>query len=174
MLSWNHRRHGDAANNAGSEVQDLALAMIRARVAAQGGTLRSASHRANAAVANATALSELEPHATGTCTLFEAFHRYVSVASSRAMVLHNTKYLTPLADMANYAPRPHRSDAPRRSAAANHFTLHHALDAVDGSITIRANRPFRPQQHIFEDYGDRARVQPPPLCGCVAGVLPRS
>ena len=28
-LFWNHRRHGDAANNAGSEVQDLAVAMIR-------------------------------------------------------------------------------------------------------------------------------------------------
>ena len=47
-------------------------------------------------------------------------------------------------DMANYAPRPHRSDAPRRSATTNHFTLHHALDAADGSITVRADQYLIP------------------------------
>jgi len=157
---WNHHYTTDTdthTHSTHSEVQDLLLAMIRARVAAQGGTLQSSSDTYNNAIANATNLSELH---LSTCTSFEAFHKYMSIVSSRAMVLHGTKYLTPLADMANYAPRNHHrhttthshdSTTPRRTT--NSFTLHHQLNATDQSITVRADRSFHPHEQIFEDYG---------------------
>ena len=37
---------------------------------------------------------------------------------------------------------------------SNSFTLHHYRNDKDNSITVRADRRFRPNEQIFEDYGD--------------------
>jgi len=88
-----------------------------------------------------------------TCRSFALFHRYVSIVSSRAMVLHGSKYLTPLAGMANYAPR--KDDRKYfRGKMSQTFTLYHERSEADGSITVRADRNVMPGDQIFEDYGD--------------------
>ena len=79
-----------------------------------------------------------------SCVSFEAFHRFVAVVSSRAMVLGGVKHLTPLADMINYSPRPRNSDdgggreGVRREVDPP-FTLYHSLGR-DGGITVRSDR----------------------------------
>ncbi|KAL9187112.1 hypothetical protein ACHAXT_010832 [Thalassiosira profunda] len=90
-----------------------------------------------------------------SCLSFEAFHRFVAIVSSRAMVLRGTKHLTPLAEMINYAPKEGSQDWIRAP-----FDLYHAL-SDDGSITVRSDRDiFLPTKldgehdvQIFEDYG---------------------
>mmetsp|Transcript_16301 Transcript_16301/g.23221 ORF Transcript_16301/g.23221 Transcript_16301/m.23221 type:complete len:935 (-) Transcript_16301:120-2924(-) len=84
------------------------------------------------------------------CTSFESFHKHVSFISSRAMVLHGRKFLTPLADMINYAPR----NDDRAASLSNSFTLYHNRDESNGSITGRADRHVQAGKQIFEDYGD--------------------
>lgn len=86
------------------------------------------------------------------CISFHSFHRFVSIVSSRAMVLHGTKYLTPLAEFANYKPR----DELRRinNKLGQSFTLYHERNDRDGSITVRADRDVLYGNQIFEDYGD--------------------
>jgi hypothetical protein len=85
-----------------------------------------------------------------SCWDFDSFHRFVSISSSRAMVLYGQKYLTPLAEFANYKPRPKEAID---SGATHTFTLFHEKND-DGSITVRADRDVVAGQQIFEDYGD--------------------
>jgi len=84
-----------------------------------------------------------------SCGSFHSFHRFVSIVSSRAMVLYGQKYLTPFADLANYKPRSkERIDR----GAVQVFALFH--ENINGSITVRADRDVYSGQQIFEDYGD--------------------
>jgi len=98
------------------------------------------------------------------CLEFDTFHKFIGIVSSRAMVLKGIKYLTPLAEMLNYAPvspveqvvhHPSRSRSSSSSedelldgqevATRNDemihtpFDLYHTL-GVDGSITVRSDR----------------------------------
>lgn len=84
------------------------------------------------------------------CLTFESFHRFVAIASSRAMILEGgIKYLAPLADMMNYMPR-----YDNRAAGSNEsFLTYHSRNS-DGSITVRADRNVVAGNQIFEDYGE--------------------
>eukprot|EP00562_Extubocellulus_spinifer_P001529 CAMPEP_0178473268 /NCGR_PEP_ID=MMETSP0696-20121128/1998_1 /TAXON_ID=265572 /ORGANISM="Extubocellulus spinifer, Strain CCMP396" /LENGTH=553 /DNA_ID=CAMNT_0020100483 /DNA_START=34 /DNA_END=1695 /DNA_ORIENTATION=+ len=86
------------------------------------------------------------------CLTFESFHRFVAIASSRAMILEGgTKYLAPLADMMNYMPR---YDNNRAAGGTNEsFLTYHSRNS-DGSITVRADRNVVAGNQIFEDYGE--------------------
>jgi hypothetical protein len=84
------------------------------------------------------------------CFDFKSFHRFMTIVSSRAMVLNGRKYLTPLADMVNYQPR---SEERIKSGARQIFKLYHGMN-LDGSITVRADRDVNIGEQIFEDYGD--------------------
>ncbi len=114
------------------------------------------------------------------CLEFETFHKFIGIVSSRAMVLKGIKYLTPLAEMINYAPvspadqvaLPTISDefndkevAMRKDGLIHTpFDLYHTIGA-DGSITVRSDRnvmlpppqngiaPDTITTQIFEDYG---------------------
>ena len=83
---------------------------------------------------------------------FEDFHKFVSIVSSRAMVLHGTKYLTPLAGMANYKPR--KIGKARKDEPVKPFTLYHERSTINHSITVRADRHVKFGHQIFEDYGE--------------------
>ena len=84
------------------------------------------------------------------CINFESFHKYISFVSSRAMVLRGTKYLAPLADFMNYAPRNDQ----RSSQESLSFNLYHNRNEATGFISVRADRPVQAGTQIFEDYGD--------------------
>ncbi len=116
------------------------------------------------------------------CLEFDAFHKFIGVVSSRAMVLKGIKYLTPLAEMINYAPvfpedqivhsissgddeLEGQGVAMRKDELIHTpFDLYHTIGA-DGSITVRSDRNVMlpPSQNdvaadmittqIFEDYG---------------------
>ena len=85
-----------------------------------------------------------------TCLDFKSFHKYVSFVSSRAMVLRGTKYLAPLADFMNYAPRNDQ----RLSQESLSFNLYHNRNEATGVISVRADRSVQAGEQIFEDYGD--------------------
>ncbi len=87
------------------------------------------------------------------CISFSSFHRFVSIVSSRAMVLEGTKYLTPLAEFANYKPRQDERKVLRRRMGQS-FMLYHERNDDNGSITVRADRNVISGEQIFEDYGD--------------------
>lgn len=81
-----------------------------------------------------------------SCVSFEAFHKYTAISSSRAMILNEKKYLTPLADMINHAPRHSIAVSPPPS-----FSVYHQLDHP--SIVVKADRDVNVNNQIFEDYG---------------------
>lgn len=87
------------------------------------------------------------------CITFHSFHKYMSIVSSRAMVLQGTKYLTPPAEFANYEPR---YDERKRfnGRMGQSFTLYHERNNDNGSITVRSDRDVLYGKQIFEDYGD--------------------
>ena len=93
---------------------------------------------------------------SGTLPSFEEFHKFVSIVSSRAMVLHGTKYLTPLAGMANYKPRRNQEILQKgnKKEPVKPFTLYHERDTINHSITVRADRNVQFGHQIFEDYGE--------------------
>ena len=84
------------------------------------------------------------------CIDFSSFHRFVSIVSSRAMILSDQKFLTPLSGMINYEPRPLEKIV---TDTEHPFHLFHQKN-LDGSITVRADRNVLGGQQIFEDYGD--------------------
>jgi len=154
---WNYNSTHYNSRHASSEVQDLLLAMIEAQVATKV-TADTTNGESLQSSESTTALSDLDK---ATCTSFKAFHKYMSIVSSRAMILNGTKYLTPMADMANYAPRSndHSNNQQDRSTTdiaiqSNSFELYHKINNDDNSITVYADRNFRPNEQIFEDYGD--------------------
>jgi len=81
-----------------------------------------------------------------SCSSLESFIKFISIISSRAMVLNGKKYLCPLADMANYESR---NDLEKRHP----FTLFHHL-RNDGSISVKCDRHVEEGEQIYEDYGD--------------------
>mmetsp|Transcript_17987 Transcript_17987/g.25628 ORF Transcript_17987/g.25628 Transcript_17987/m.25628 type:complete len:306 (-) Transcript_17987:1506-2423(-) len=81
-----------------------------------------------------------------SCVSFEAFHKYTAISSSRAMILNEKKYLTPIADMINHAPRHGIAVSPPPS-----FSVYHQLDHP--SIVVKADRDVNINNQIFEDYG---------------------
>ena len=81
---------------------------------------------------------------------FKTFHKYVALVSSRTMILQGTKWLTPLADIINYAPRNDN----RISSMSESFMVYHHHDASTGSITVRSDRNVLGGEQIYEDYGD--------------------
>lgn len=85
------------------------------------------------------------------CLDFTTFHRFVTIVSSRAMILNDEKFLTPLSGMLNYKPR---SEERIKGKAPHPFHLFHARNQEDGSITVRAGRDVIAGHQIFEDYGD--------------------
>lgn len=111
-----------------------------------------------------------------SCTSFETFHRFVAIASSRAMVLKGRKYLTPLAEMINYAPvtmkqtqQHHQGEHQGGSLdwIRPPFDLYHTFSADDG-IAVRSDRDVLLSKdtidyihqnteeaviQLFEDYG---------------------
>lgn len=87
------------------------------------------------------------------CMSFSSFHKFVSIVSSRAMVVQGHKYLTPFAEFANYQARV--DDRKQLKGRMNQsFLTYHARDQSNGSITVRADRNVHFGQQIFEDYGD--------------------
>lgn len=90
-----------------------------------------------------------------SCFTFETFHKYTSISSSRSMILYGKKYLTPLADMMNYAPRQDdKENSEQILQPTQSFLLYHHLDQEDQTtIIIEADRDVRPAHQIFEDYG---------------------
>jgi len=81
------------------------------------------------------------------CLTFDSFHHYVTISSSRAMILENgTKYLTPLADMMNHKESEDREwNEP--------FVQFHTRNP-DGSITVSADREVSGAgEQVFEAYG---------------------
>lgn len=86
------------------------------------------------------------------CMSFQSFHKYVAIVSSRAMVLQGTKYLTPLAEFANYHPRKDDRKL-MKGRMGQSFTLYHEHNN-NGSITVFADRNVLYGEQIFEDYGD--------------------
>ncbi len=88
----------------------------------------------------------------GYCISFQSFHKYVAIVSSRAMVLQGTKYLTPLAEFANYHPRKDDRKL-MKGRMGQSFTLYHEHND-NGSISVRADRDILYGEQIFEDYGD--------------------
>ena len=113
---------------------------------ASGVTLSSEQQLVGGGVDVDTSLSPPSPAS------FEDFHKFVSIVSSRAMVLHGTKYLTPLAGMANYKPR--RNEKSRNDEPVKPFTLYHERSTINHSITVRADRLVKFGHQIFEDYGE--------------------
>jgi len=85
------------------------------------------------------------------CLTFESFHHYVTISSSRAMILEDgMKYLTPLADMMNHMPNYDEAGG----VLSDSFLQYHTRNA-DGSITVRADREVtNAGEQIFEAYGD--------------------
>ena len=97
------------------------------------------------------------------CLQFHTFHKFVGIVSSRAMVLKGVKYLTPLAEMINYAPVSpvdqvqevqHQQERGEKEQHRNcddyqgrgeknwihtPFDLYHTIGA-DESITVRSDR----------------------------------
>mmetsp|Transcript_21116 Transcript_21116/g.44014 ORF Transcript_21116/g.44014 Transcript_21116/m.44014 type:complete len:898 (+) Transcript_21116:1-2694(+) len=84
-----------------------------------------------------------------SCLSFESFSHFSAVVGSRAMVMQGIKYMTPMADMANYQPR----DDERAMENGNTFLRYHVL-GEDGSMTVKADQSVPPSSQIFEDYGD--------------------
>ena len=113
-----------------------------------------------------------------TCLEFDTFHKFIGIVSSRAMVLKGVKYLTPLAEMINYAPVSPMEQIAHPPSSGDElddqheigqgnmihtpFDLYHTIGEND-SITVRSDRNvvLQPQQQsqdmtsiqIFEDYG---------------------
>ena len=78
------------------------------------------------------------------CISLNAFHKYMSISSSRAIVIRNMKHLVPLAGMINYAPREEENDNDNGDSgvsagiggrSVHHFDHYHDLHR-DGSITV--------------------------------------
>ncbi len=91
-----------------------------------------------------------------SCFTFEAFHRYTTISSSRAMILNGRKYFTPLADMINYAPQQYTDDKFTDKVSLQHsniFLQYHHLDEEGQTIIVKADRVVKPSHQIFEDYG---------------------
>uniref|UniRef100_A0A7S2L968 SET domain-containing protein n=1 Tax=Leptocylindrus danicus TaxID=163516 RepID=A0A7S2L968_9STRA len=85
-----------------------------------------------------------------SCLSYESFHKFNSVVGSRAMVLNGKKYLTPLPDMANYAPR---YDGRKFGEQSFSFNLYHQRNSR-GDIHVMADRMTLKGEQVFEDYGD--------------------
>lgn len=83
------------------------------------------------------------------CTSFKAFHKYITFVSSRAMVLNGIKYLSPLADMINYAPQNNQASS---DTGVNYFPKYHSIDSQK-NIIVRADRNVFSGNQIMEDYG---------------------
>ena len=86
------------------------------------------------------------------CLTFESFHHYVTISSSRSMILEDgKKFLTPLADFMNHMPKYDASG----EIMSEPFVQFHSRNE-DGSITVRADRGVsQAGDQIFEAYGDR-------------------
>lgn len=82
---------------------------------------------------------------------FELYKWAVTIINSRGLRFHGIVYLSPMADLFNYAPHSET----RKAASGEFFTNHHKLAATaDGGITILADRDVPKGSQVFEDYGD--------------------
>lgn len=79
------------------------------------------------------------------CTSYSSFHKFVSISSSRSMIIDGMKHLVPFADMINHSPR-------MDNFGSFEFQDFHKK-YQDGSITVYADRAFSAGEQIFEDYG---------------------
>jgi hypothetical protein len=79
------------------------------------------------------------------CLTLDAYTHYVSVSASRAMILDEVKYLTPMADMINHADRN------STVAGSSNFQSYHELQG--DKLVVRADRNFAAGASIFEEYG---------------------
>jgi hypothetical protein len=115
-----------------------------------------------------------------SCFTFESFYKYVTISSSRSMVITadrngSFKHLTPFPDMINYAPQPEKikkkskkqhddkddplffskyhtlEDCTRRSSSKSSSSM--AKMTPHKCITVKADRTVAAGQQLFEDYG---------------------
>ena len=82
-------------------------------------------------------------------TTLDDFKWAVSIVSSRGLRFRGDVYMSPVADMFNYAPQK----ALRESGSGESFLKYHILGS-DGSITVLADRAADSGEQLFEDYGD--------------------
>jgi hypothetical protein len=98
-----------------------------------------------------------------SCLTESSFHHYVAISSSRAMILDNIKYLTPMAEMINHAERPltaRNDDVTSETSASttiptmeNAFQLYHKLEHDTTKLVVYADRDFHAGDMIVEEYG---------------------
>ena len=80
----------------------------------------------------------------------EQYRWAASVVDSRGLRFSGRVYLSPFADMFNYAP--HSKD--RDSNQGNFFLEHHSIEENTGDMVVLSDRQALPGEQLFEDYGD--------------------
>jgi hypothetical protein len=77
-----------------------------------------------------------------SCLSYKSFHRFHAVVGSRAMILNNIKYLTPMADLMNHQESTGSKDT---------FEAFHRRHS-GGSISVCADREVAFGDQLFEEY----------------------
>ena len=96
-----------------------------------------------------------------SCLTESSFYHYVAISSSRAMILDNIKYLTPMAEMINHADRSldYMDDdtttltSTTTPTTENGFQSYHKLDNNTNKLVVYADRDFHAGEMIVEEYG---------------------
>jgi hypothetical protein len=85
-----------------------------------------------------------------SCWTEFAFCRFVAISSSRAMILQGKKYLTPMADMINHAPRP-----PQKGGEDQQKDRHFQDISVGSSLPFETFHRWNEGGDLLEVYADR-------------------
>jgi hypothetical protein len=91
------------------------------------------------------------------CLTYEMFHHFIAIVGSRAFILRNIKYISPVADMVNHRESP---EAPVDLYAKKDvdlfkegFNKYHKRLPSTGVITVLADRDTEPGSPYEEEYG---------------------
>lgn len=89
------------------------------------------------------------------CLTYEKFHHFTAIVGSRAFILRNIKFISPVADMVNHMARQTSSIDYHNVEDVNMFDVgfqkYHKV--INGEIVVRADRDFYSGVQYVEEYG---------------------